>query len=263
MTPAYMLTFLIFALIIAAVFYYAGIEPARAMKNWLAALANGERVPKVPPVGWRVWLHPLYREAEGTARKMDEIRAGSIEKQNQMRELEFIQNFVMSSLIEGILVVDQKSKVTLVNSEFLNIFQLEQSPLGQTVAEVLGDDKLDAIIRDVFETCQVQSGRVSKQVAASSVGGRPPSFEVSAIPVRISETRVESVVVIFLPPPDRTRMVQILKTHTERLHRLADSWTQHGGLLLRTSVADLSEIPEPQTSAEPTKEEAGNGSLTS
>jgi len=241
MTTALTLAILVFLVLSAAIFFLVGLEPARLMKNWFAALADGGPVPKIPPVGWRVWLHPLYREAEGVARKMEEIRAGSMEAQRRMENLEFIQSFVLSSLIEGIIVVDRQRRITLVNSEFLNLFQLEQSPLGQTISEVLGDEKLDGIVRDVFETAKVQSGRVSRQ----STTGRPPSFEVSAVPVRVSETESESVVVIFLPPPDRPRMVQILKQHNEKVNRLADEWALRGGVRLRSSVADSPDAIQP------------------
>lgn len=239
-----MLTFLAFLVIATAFFFYGTIVPARSMKNWLAALANGEKVPSAPAVGWRIWLHGLYREAEAVGKKMDEVRTDSDLIRQQLRDAEFMQNFILGSLIEGIMVVDSEHKISLVNSEFLNIFQLEESPIGQSAFEVVGDERLDKLISDVFKTAEVQSDRVSK--ATSS--GRPPSFEVSAVPVRISATEVESVVVVFLPPPDRPRMVQILKLHTEKLHKLADTWTERGTLLQRASVSDRSgRRPEEKT----------------
>jgi len=103
-------------------------------------------------------------------------------------------------------------------------------------------------VRNVFSTGAVQSGRVSRKTSH----GRPPSFEVSAVPVRVSEDQVESVVVLFLPPPDRPRMVQILEQHAEKLHRLANDWTVHGQVRLRSTVADLPDIPpKPSHSTEP------------
>jgi hypothetical protein len=77
---------------------------------------------------------------------------------------------------------------------------------------------------------------------------------VSAIPARISETRVGAVVVLFLPPPDRPRMVQILKNHTEKIIRLADTWTVRGGVRLRSSVADLPDTPAVLPNETPARE---------
>ncbi len=231
------LTILIVAIAVALTVIFAGIRPMRVVRQWLAALANGEAIPDAQESGAYSWMLPLHREAGNIAATMTELREGSKEMQAKLEEVEFLQHFILGSLIEGVMVVNSMRRVTLVNSEFLNLFPQEQSPLNQTVNDLVPDKKLEELITEAFETRKVCSGRVSKQSTAA--GGRPPSFEVSTIPVRSTETSVHSVVVLFLPPPDRTRMVQILKSHSEKLHRLANEWTIKGGVRLRTTIADL------------------------
>jgi PAS domain-containing protein len=236
------LSSLIIVAVVVAIFYFAAIGPARIAERWIAALANGEKFPEKPDVGMCYWLYPIHRELQGVANKMERIRAGSDEMQAKLVQVEFMQNYILASLIEGVMVVDENYEITLVNSEFLNLFQLTQSPLRQKVKEVLEDDKLEAMIRAAFKTGQVEAGRITKQFDSSPQGGRPPAFEVSAIPVRVSETRVGAVVVLFLPPPDRTRVVQTLKRHSEKLHRLVSEWTLSGRTRLRSSVSELADM---------------------
>jgi PAS domain-containing protein len=235
-----LLVCLLLAVAAIATFYLTGIESSRITRKWLAKLANGERITEEANVGWRSWLLPVHREARGASKKMEEFRAGAMETAEKLKELEFMQHFILGSLIEGVMVVNEKHEITLVNSEFLNIFQFQQSPVRQTVKEALADDKLDGIIKSVLLSGKVQTGNIRRQ---SQTSGRPPSFEISAIPVRVSQTRVASVVVLFLPPPDRPRMVQILKLHAEKIERLADEWTRRGNVLLRSTVADQPDEP--------------------
>lgn len=231
------LTTLISLGVAAGVFYLLVLRPAGQVERWMAAVANEEALPQRPAIGWCFWLHPIHRECLAAGDKIREIRLGTEESRSKLEKVEFLQHFILGSLIEGVMVLDQEHRITLVNSEFLNLFRLVQSPLQSTLIEIMGDDKLDEMVATAFRSGQVVSGRISK--VFNSEGGRPPVFEVSVVPVHSSPTTVGSVVVLFLPPPDRPRMVQILKRHGEKLHRLASEWTQRGGAQIQKSVTEL------------------------
>lgn len=223
----------------AVTFHFTGLMAARITQSWLVRLVNGENLPDDPGVGWRTWLLPVHQEALGLAKKLAVYRSETEGAREKMTELEMTQHFVLGSLIEGIMVVNGQEQITLINSEFLNIYQLQQSPLRQTVREALDEPSLARLIKKVLGTGKVQTDRIRPQ---SHIWGRPPSFEVSAIPVRGENNTVTSVVVLFLPPPDRPRMTQILKQHNEKVQRLAEEWTVRGRILLRSTVADVPDI---------------------
>ena len=243
--------------LIAVLFLHSHFTSARIVKGWLATLANGDKIPAHPRLGWRFWLRPAHYEALAAMKTLEDMRSKIRQVEATAQELQFMQHFILGSLLEGVMVVNARREITLVNTEFLSIFQLQQSPLKRPVQEALGNDDLDETVRDVFQSGRVRSGRIRLQ---SQPAGRPPSFEMCAIPVKVSETEVDSVVVLILPPPDRPRMVQILKHHAEKVDRLADSWTARGNIRLRSSVADL---PEPGESPVPASPETARSSFTS
>ncbi|MEZ0390561.1 MAG: ATP-binding protein, partial [Verrucomicrobium sp.] len=131
---------------------------------------------------------------------------------------EFMQHCILASLMEGILVVDGQGVITLVNAEFIHMFQLTQSPLQRPVDEVVRDKKLQGLISDALSTGRVQSARVTRP--SSSEVGRPPALEVSAVPIHLQMNKVGGAIVLFLPPPDRTRVIQSMKRHSQRLENL-------------------------------------------
>ena len=243
---------LLLAAAIAITFHLAGIKPARIVKNWLARLANGESIPEKPDVGWRFWLHASHYEARSASKKMEEMRQRIQTLEQQLSDSEHMQQCILGSLLEAVMVVNRKLEITVVNSELFNIYQLQQSPLKRTVEDALGDKGLHRMVQETFHTAQVQTERL---MPTQPVGrGRVPSFEVSAIPFVEEESGASFVIVVFLPPPDRTRMVQVLKQYGEKVQRLADEWTRRGRVLLRSTVADLPDIPPVATSAPPRAE---------
>ncbi len=239
-TTSWILLAALLVLFTGVTVFFVGIEPLGIVERWIATLANGDPVPENPRLGWRFWLRPVHRECLAAVKKMRNLQVGSDQMQQRLAQVEFLQSFVLGSLIEGVLVVDENRQITLVNSEFLNLFQLSESPLRRSVMEVMQDDKLDALITQAFRSGKVEAGRITRQF--NPEGGRPPSFEVSAVPVRVSQSRVGAVVVLFLPPPDRPRIVQVMKRHAEKLERLVNDWTPSGRTMLRSSVADLQDF---------------------
>lgn len=212
---------------VAAIFYYAGIAPARMMERWLSMFVNGERLPERPNVGFRYWLLPVHQELAGVERKVRQADETVAQIKDQLVQTQFLYNYILSSLIEAIVVVDEKREVTLVNSEFMHLYQQTQSPMGRTLADVAEDQRLDQLVELAFSTMQVQGGRITK--AAHGDVGRHPAFNVSAIPVCATEGKINAVIILLLPLADRPRMMQVMKRHSERLHRLMNQrpYRQH------------------------------------
>ena len=204
--------------VLAAIFYYAGIEPARTLENWFSMFANGERLPNRPGVGFRYWLLPVHRELQGVEKRVRNAENETALLKEKLLHTAFLNNYILSSLIEAIVVVDEKREVILVNSEFMHLYQLTQSPMGRTLSDVAEDRRLDQFVDLAFRSLQVQGGRITKAIQGEA--GRHPAFNVNAIPVCATEGKITAVVVLLLPLADRPRMVQVMKRHSERLEGL-------------------------------------------
>lgn len=213
-----LLGILIFSALVVAGIYFLGVRPARMVEQWAAGLSNGGHFPKRPEVKGLYWLLPVHRELQAVSDKIERLKADLQKAATGKAHDDFLNHCILASVIEGILVVDGQGVITVVNSEFINMFQLTQSPLQCTILEVIRDKKLQSLITDALATGRLQSGRITRPTATEV--GRPPTLEVSAVPIRTQKDRVYGVIVLFLPPPDRTRILQSMKRHSQRLDNL-------------------------------------------
>ncbi len=220
MISSILLGVIVVTALIAAAIYFIGIKPAHLVEKWAAGLSNGGHFPERPVVRGLYWLLPVHRELQRVADKISKLKKQVQEAQDGRSQDEFLFHCVLASLMEGILVVDHHGVITLVNAEFINIFQLTQSPLQRTMLEVIRDKKLQMLITDALTSGRVQSARVTRPNMTEV--GRPPAMEVSAVPIRTQKEGVNGVIVLFLPPPDRTRILQSMKRHPQRLDNLVN-----------------------------------------
>lgn len=233
--------------LIAAGIYFLGVQPARIIEKWAAGLSNGGHFPERPDVKGLYWLLPIHRELQRVADKISGLKKQLLESKDKKTQDEFLYHCVLASLMEGIMVVDRHGVITMVNAEFINIFQLTQSPLQRTMLEVIRDRKLQSLIADALTSGRVQSSRITRPNTTEV--GRPPVMEVSAVPIRTQKELVSGVIVLFLPPPDRTRILQLMKRHSLRLDNLVNELMlsgtgQNGKWVLKKEPIDLREFAE-------------------
>ena len=82
------------------------------------------------------------REVQQVSRHLETIGLRLEHFQRAQREEESNLNVLLANMVEGVMVVDQKHVVRLVNNELLNMFQLKQSPLGRTLLGKRLDDEI-------------------------------------------------------------------------------------------------------------------------
>jgi len=80
------------------------------------------------------------------SRHLESVGARLEQYQRERQEEDFNLNVLLANMVEGVMVVDQRHVVRLVNDELLNLFELKQSPIGRTVLEAFtrgpgGDDR--------------------------------------------------------------------------------------------------------------------------
>ena len=117
------------------------------------------------------------------------------EFQRRAREEESNLDVLLANMVEGVMVVDQKHVVRLVNKELLNLFNLKQSPVGRTVLEALREARVEMLVRETIQ----QRERRQQEVMLESTGLGLPSrhFEVSAVPIPTKNDEVGGAVVVF------------------------------------------------------------------
>jgi two-component system phosphate regulon sensor histidine kinase PhoR len=126
------------------------------------------------------------------------------ELQRQQREEDFNLNVLLANMVEGVMVVDQRHVVRLVNDELLNLFDLKQSPVGRTVLESLREARVETI---VHETILRGEPRQQEVVLESTALGLPPRhFDINVVPIRAKNDEVRGAVVVF---HDITRIKQL------------------------------------------------------
>ena len=168
----------------------------RQMSRLTGQLAVGQR-----PKSYYIDGPPLV---EQVSRHLESVGARLEEFQRQRQEEDFNLNVLLANMVEGVMVVDQRHVVRLVNDELINLFDLKQSPLGRTVLESLREARVETILH---ETILRGEPRQQEVVLESTAVGLPPRhFDISVVPIHAKNDEVRGAVVVF---HDITRIKQL------------------------------------------------------
>jgi len=166
----------------------------RQLKRLTEQLASGHR-----PKSYYINGPPLVGEVTQNLEKVG-TRLEDIQRQQQ--EEDFNLNVLLANMVEGVMVVDQRHMVRLVNDELLNLFSLKQSPLGRTVLESLREARVEMIVRDTILSGQSQQREVTLESTAVAMR----HFVISAVPIRAKDNEIRGAVIVF---HDITRLKQL------------------------------------------------------
>jgi two-component system phosphate regulon sensor histidine kinase PhoR len=175
---------------------YRSRRSLRQLSRLTGQLAAGER-----PKSYYIDGPPLI---EQVSRHLESVGARLEAFQRQQQEEDFNLNVLLANMVEGVMVVDQRHVVRLVNDELLNLFQLKQSPLGRTVLESLREARVEMIVR---ETSRRGEPHQQEVILESTALGLPPRhFDISVVPIRTQKDEVRGAVAVF---HDITRIKQL------------------------------------------------------
>jgi two-component system phosphate regulon sensor histidine kinase PhoR len=164
------------------------------LKRLTEQLANGLR-PKSYYINGPALVGEVTLNLEKIGTRLEDI-------QRQQQEEDFNLNVLLANMVEGVMVVDQRHVVRLVNDELLNLFSLKQSPLGRTVLEALRESRVELIVRET-----VQSGQsLQREVTLDSTAGAVNHLVISAVPIRAKDREIRGAVIVF---HDITRLKQL------------------------------------------------------
>jgi two-component system phosphate regulon sensor histidine kinase PhoR len=168
----------------------------RQVAKLASQLASGER-PKSYYVDGPPIIEQVSRHLENVGDLLDRY-------ERLKREEEFNLGVLLANMVEGVMVVDQKHVVRMVNHELLKLFELDLSPVGRTLLESLRESRVEIIVRDT-----IQRGQATEQevVLESSASGEPPRhFDINVVPIRAKTGEVAGAVAVF---HDITRIKQL------------------------------------------------------
>ena len=245
----------------------------RQLSRVTEQLAAGQR-PKSYFIDGPRSVELVSRHLESVGQRLDDL-------QLRQQEEDFNLNMLLANMVEGVMVVDQRHVVRLVNDEMLKLFNLKQSPLGRTVLESLREARVEMIVRETIQGGEPRQQEVTLESTALAMR----HFEISAVPIRTKKDEVGGAVVVFhditrikqlevvrqefvanvshelrtplaifrgyletltdnpeLPPEDSKRILETMRRHSNRLNALVEDLLVLTRLEVRKAETELSTI---------------------
>ncbi|SRR5579862_90677 len=185
-----MISYLLFLLALCAAgawaFYVAWLRPLGDLERLIQALARGEQPPTFVIRG-ASWFARLASHIENLAGEQSRLK-------RQAAEEHFNLAAILSSMVEGVMVVDTGHVIRLVNDSFVTLFEVTGSPLGKTVLRALREASLEEIVRGALQSGRLQTGEISPLHQPPNAAAR--WFIVSAMPLKNAEGETGGAVVV-------------------------------------------------------------------
>ncbi|MEO6054740.1 MAG: ATP-binding protein [Chthoniobacterales bacterium] len=134
---------LVVVAVIGVVYYQRIHRPYSEMRMAIHRLANGDFRPIVMGAAL-----PSFRNTAGDIHKISDLLR---EQVRQLADEGFNLRAILSSMIEGVLIVDSDLRIRLVNESVEQMFGLAQSPINRTVIEVFRRHEIQQAILEAVE----------------------------------------------------------------------------------------------------------------
>jgi len=168
----------------------------RQMSRLTGQLSTGQR-PKSYYIDGPPVVGQVSRHLESVGAMLDKFHRLEHEEDSNL-------NVLLANMVEGVMVVDQKHVVRLVNKELIKLFDLKQSPLGRTVLESLREARVELIVRETIQKAQPRQQEVILETTA--LGQPSRHFDISVVPILTKQGEIRGAVVVF---HDITRIKQL------------------------------------------------------
>jgi two-component system, OmpR family, phosphate regulon sensor histidine kinase PhoR len=148
---------------------------------------------------------------------------------------------VLSSMEEGVLVVDARFRIRLANAAFISGFGLTKSPMDRSVLEVLGEPDVHRLIQEALE-----KGEARERQLEMIPGKRVRYISVRAVPMS-DENGLPGVLAVFR---DVTRLQELEQVRREFVanvsHELRTPLAIFQGYV--ESLIDMPDLPQAERS---------------
>jgi two-component system phosphate regulon sensor histidine kinase PhoR len=223
----------------------------RVIAQALEALSQSGGVPSLDALHTG-FFSPLAHSVERAGQELARLRQG-------MRDEAYSLKTVLESMEEGVMVVDSRHILRLVNPSFLSLFGIARSPLGMSVMASLREPELQEMVASVLQNNAPQSCEFTRQergriqhFAAHAVAMADASGGRNALVILRDVTRLKQLedvrkefvanvshelrtpLAIFrgyvetlldspdMDPEDLAGILLVLKRHSDRLNALVE-----------------------------------------
>jgi two-component system, OmpR family, phosphate regulon sensor histidine kinase PhoR len=172
---------------------------------------------------------------------LETISAHQQELERQIAGRESGTQTILGAMEDGVLVVDARSRITLMNPTFEKLFELRDPAVDVPLVEAVRHATLDQLIAEALLTGEVMRSELS---VTDSRTRRERHIEVSAVPVRNANGEVTGAVVLFHDITELKRLDQVRRDFVANVsHELRTPLS-----ILRGYIEVL--LDEPETSQE-------------
>jgi two-component system phosphate regulon sensor histidine kinase PhoR len=137
---------------------------------------------------------------------LENISARQQELERQIAGRESGTQTILSAMEDSLLVVDARSRITLMNPTFEKLFELRDPAVGVPLVEAVRHATLDQLVAKTLLTGEAMRSELS---LADSRSHSERHIEVSAVPIKKADDEVTGAVVLFHDITELKRLDQI------------------------------------------------------
>jgi two-component system phosphate regulon sensor histidine kinase PhoR len=172
---------------------------------------------------------------------LENIFARQQELERQIAGRESGTQTILGAMQDGLLVVDARSRIMLMNQPFEKLFELRDPAVGVPLIEAVRHATLDELIADTLGTGEAMRGELS---VTDSRTHSERHIEVSAVPIKKADDEMSGAVVLFHDITELKQLDQIRREFVANVsHELRTPLS-----ILRGYIEVL--LDEPETSRE-------------
>jgi two-component system phosphate regulon sensor histidine kinase PhoR len=219
--------------VIALVFWQKWAAPWPRIEQLVSQIARSERP--------STFLINGGKDPHRVGLALENIFARQQELELQIAGRESGTQTILGAMEDGLLVVDARSRVTLMNPTFQKLFELRDSAVGVPLVEAVRHATLDQLVAETLLTGEAMRSELS---LADSRTHSERHVEVSAVPIKNADDEVTGTVVLFHDITELKQLDQIRRDFVANVsHELRTPLS-----ILRGYIEVL--FDEPQTSRE-------------
>jgi two-component system, OmpR family, phosphate regulon sensor histidine kinase PhoR len=219
--------------VIALVFWQKWAAPWPRIEQLVSQIARSERP--------STFLINGGKDPHRVGLALENIFARQQELELQIAGRESGTQTILGAMEDGLLVVDARSRVTLMNPTFQKLFELRDPAVDVPLVEAVRHATLDQLIAETLRTGEAMRGELS---LADPRAHSERHVEVSAVPIKNADEEVTGAVVLFHDITELKQLDQIRRDFVANVsHELRTPLS-----ILRGYIEVL--FDEPQTSRE-------------
>jgi two-component system, OmpR family, phosphate regulon sensor histidine kinase PhoR len=172
--------------VIALVLWQKWAAPWPRIEQLVSQIARGERPSTFLINGGKV-PHRVGLALENIFARQQELEL-------QIAGRESGTQTILGAMEDGLLAVDARSRVTLMNPTFQKLFELRDPAVGVPLVEAVRHATLDQLIAETLRTGEAMRGELSLADSRTHIERH---VEVSAVPIKNADDEVTGAVVLF------------------------------------------------------------------